>query len=108
MVPPGTRALPTPHSRTVCHARFPMGGEEFADLSDLCRRQAGQHIGEIFLRVQASPPATDQDGIDHRAAPSRLGVTNEEPSLAATAVGRISFSTRLSSISKRPSSRYPT
>src|SRR5579885_1349534 len=83
MVPPGTRALPTPHSRTVCHPRFPMGGEELADLSELCRRQAGQHIGEIFMRAQASPPATAQDVIYHRAAPSRLGVTNEEPSLAA-------------------------
>ena len=59
-----------------------MGREEFADLSDLRRRQAGQHVGEIFLRVQAAPPATDQDGIDHRAAPSRLGMADEEPSLA--------------------------
>ncbi len=60
-----------------------MGREQFVDLRDLRRGQAGQDVGEIFLRVQATPPATDQDRIDHRAAPSRLGVANEEPSLAA-------------------------
>ncbi len=60
-----------------------MGREEFADLSDLGGRQAGQHIGEIFLRVQAAPPATDQDRINHRTAPSRLGMADEQPPLAA-------------------------
>jgi len=60
-----------------------MGREEFADLSDLRRRQAGQHVGQIVLRVQAAPPATDQDRIDHGAAPSGLGMANEQPSPAA-------------------------
>ena len=59
-----------------------MGREKFADLRDLCGRQPRQHLGEIFLRVQAAPPATDQDRIDHCAAPSGLGVADEEPSLA--------------------------
>ena len=63
-----------------------MGREEFADLSDLGGRQASQHIGEIVLRVQAAPPATGQDGVDHRATPSGLGMADEQPPLAVMEV----------------------
>ena len=63
-----------------------MGREKFADFSDFRGRQAGQHIGEIVWRVQAAAPATDQDGVDHRTAPSRLGMADEEPPLAVMEV----------------------
>ena len=58
-----------------------MGGEQVLDLSDFQRGQARQDVGEIFLRVQAAPPATDQNGIDHRTTPSGIGVADEEPPL---------------------------
>ena len=38
-----------------------MGGEQVLDLSDLQGGQASQDVGEIFLRVQATPPATNGD-----------------------------------------------
>ena len=60
-----------------------MGGQQIVNLSNLRGRQASEDIGEIFLGVQTSPSATDQDRIDHRAAPSRIRMTNEEPALAA-------------------------
>src|SRR5947207_13864800 len=60
-----------------------MGGQQIVNLSNLRGRQASEDIGEIFLGAQTSPSATDQDGIDHRAAPSRIRMTNEEPALAA-------------------------
>ena len=47
------------------------------DFGDFGRRQATEDIGEIVLRVDAAPPATEQDGVDHGAAPSRLRMTNE-------------------------------
>jgi hypothetical protein len=60
-----------------------MGWQKSLDLGDFCGRQAGEDIAEIFPRVQAAPPATDQDRIDHGAAPSGLGMANEQPSPAA-------------------------
>jgi len=83
MVPPRTRALPTRHFTNCSRREVPNEPEGVRGFRDLRRRQARQHIREIVLRVQATPPATDQDGINHGAAPSRLGVANEEPALAA-------------------------
>ncbi len=60
-----------------------MSGEQVLDLSDFQRGQASQDVAEIFLRVEAASPATDQDGIDHRTAPPGLGVADEEPPFAA-------------------------
>ena len=49
------------------------------NLSDLDRWQAGQYVGEIFMRIQTPPSAAAQDGVNHRAAPSRIRMADEEP-----------------------------
>ena len=56
-----------------------MGREQVLDLSDFRGCQTGHDVGDIFLRNQAAPPATDQEAVDHRAAPSGLGMADEEP-----------------------------
>jgi hypothetical protein len=59
-------------ARGVPRGRLLMGREQVLDLSDRQRGQSGQHVGEIFLRVQAAPSATDQGRVDHRAAAGAL------------------------------------
>ena len=59
-----------------------MTWEQLVDLGDLRGWQAAQDVGEIFLRVQTPPPAAAQDRVNDRAAPSRIGMTDEEPALA--------------------------
>jgi hypothetical protein len=60
-----------------------MGGEQLLDLRNLRGGQPAEDVAEICLRVQSSPPAADQDRINHRAAPSGLGMANEQPPPAA-------------------------
>lgn len=59
--------------------RFPVGREELGDLSDVHRRQTPQHIGQVGLGIDAPPPATDDQRVDHRGAPTGVGVPQEEP-----------------------------
>ena len=49
------------------------------DLGDLRRRQPVEDIAEIALRVDAAAPATEQQGINYRAAPPGLWMTDEQP-----------------------------
>jgi hypothetical protein len=44
--------------------------------------QAAQHIGQIFLRVDAATAATLNDGVDDRTAPAGVGMADEAPALA--------------------------
>src|SRR5205807_8567853 len=66
-------------SRGIRRGRFPLAGEQFVDLVVLHRGQACEHVTEIFLRIEATSPAADQDRVNHRAAPSRLGMANKPP-----------------------------
>lgn len=59
-----------------------MGGQQFVNLSDLDGREAGQHVGEIFMRVQTPPPAAAQDRVNYGTAPSAIGMAYKEPALS--------------------------
>ena len=59
-----------------------MGGQQFVNLGDLDGGQASENIGEVFLGVQTSPTTAAQDRVNYRAAPSGMGITDEEPALS--------------------------
>ena len=44
--------------------------------------QTGEDVGQVFLGVDAVAPTALDDGVDDRAAPSRVGVPDEEPAFA--------------------------
>ena len=59
-----------------------MGWQELRDLRDIQRRESLEDVGEVFLGVDAASPATDDQRVDDRAAPTGVGVPNEEPATA--------------------------
>ena len=44
--------------------------------------QAAQDIGQIFLGVDTATAATLNDRVDHRTAPTGVGMADKEPALA--------------------------
>ena len=50
---------------------------------DFQRGQALEHIGEVILRIDSAAAAAAQDGVDDSASPAGIGMSNEEPALAA-------------------------
>ena len=58
---------------------FPVLRKELIELGVHQARESAQHVGEIFLRIDAAPAAALDDPIDHRAAPAGLWVADEEP-----------------------------
>jgi hypothetical protein len=52
------------------------------DFGDLDGGQAGKDIHQISLGIQTPSPRAHQHGVNHRTAPSRVGMTDEQPSLA--------------------------
>ncbi len=61
----------------------PCLGHQIFDLPVGHRGQAGEHVPEIGERVEDTPPATFDDGVDDRAAHAGLGLADEEPVLLA-------------------------
>ncbi len=55
----------------------PRLGSEVFDLPVGRGWQPGEHVAQVGVRVDASPPATLDDGIDNRAAIASIGFTNE-------------------------------
>ncbi len=49
--------------------------------------QTRKDVGQIILRIDATAAATDQDGVNDGAAPTGIGMSDEEPSLAANGSG---------------------
>jgi hypothetical protein len=47
-------------------------------VGDLGSRQARKQIFQVINRVDAMPPATAQQGVDHRAAFTSFGVPNKQ------------------------------
>jgi len=58
---------------------FPSAREEFGNLGDVHRGQSMEDIGEVFLRVDPTTATTDDERVNYRTAPTRVGVPNEEP-----------------------------
>ena len=74
-------------SKRNCLGLGPRAGRELLDLGDLGRREAREQILQILERVDALPPTTAQQGVDHRAALARGGMPDEEPILLAEGTG---------------------
>ena len=53
------------------------------DLVVLHRGEALQNIGEVILRIDAPAAATLDDRINDSAAPTGIGMTDEEPAAAS-------------------------
>src|SRR3954468_17220911 len=49
--------------------------------------QSGQHVAHIFPWINAAATAAHDDTVNDRAAPSRVGVPNEQPVLLAHGAG---------------------
>ena len=67
--------------------------------------ETGENVTEIGVGIDVSAAAAFDDSVDDRAALAGTGFADEEPVFFPTAVGRMAFSTRLLSISMRPSCR---
>ena len=64
--------------------RFGLGPRrwrELFDLGDLGRRQAGEQIFQVIEWIDPVPPATAQQGVNHRAAFPGFRMPNEQPVL---------------------------
>ena len=49
------------------------------DLTDLHRRQAGKHISQIKLRIDAAATTADNNRIDNGASPPCIRMPNKQP-----------------------------
>ncbi len=67
------------------------------------RGQASQHVGQIFLRVDATAPAALDDGVDNCTAPTCVGMTDEEPAVSTN--DRRPYIILYSAVSAEPGSR---
>jgi len=70
--------------------RFGLGPRrrrELFDLGDLGRWQTREQILQIIKGVDAMPPATAQQGVNHRAAFPGFGMPNELPILLSKCAG---------------------
>jgi len=63
--------------------RLPATGQQFFDLVVFHGRQPPQHIGQVFLGIEAVPAAALNDRVNHGAAPTRLRMSDEEPAAPA-------------------------
>ena len=57
---------------------FPAAGQHVLDLVVFHGGQATQHIGQVFLRIDAAAAATLNDGVDDGAAPAGVGMADEQ------------------------------
>ena len=69
------------------------------------RGEPGEHVAQVSLGIDAAAAATFDNGVEDSATLAGIGIAEKEPVFFPSAVGRMEFSTRLLSISIRPSSR---
>jgi len=82
--------LPTRSSCLSDHLLFslaPCRWRERSDLGDLGRWQAREQIFQIIERVDPVPPATAQQGINHRTAFPGFGMPDEQKILFSKGTG---------------------
>ena len=68
--------------------------------------QAAQHVAQVGVSFHPPSSAAFDEGVKARAALASLAIPEKQPIFLPIAVGRIAFSTRLSSISMAPACRY--
>src|SRR5215831_10873114 len=61
-----------------CLGLFPAGGNKLSDLLIGGTRQAREQVLEVAPGIYAAPATTDDYRVDHRAAPTGLGMPNEQ------------------------------
>lgn len=59
----------------------PGGGNDLRDLPVGHMGQAYEHVPEVSIRINAASAAVFNDGVEDRAAVSRVGFADEEPVL---------------------------
>jgi hypothetical protein len=67
--------------RPQATAGFQFPGSELVKVRHRRRRDPPQHVLQPLRRIQPVPPRRDQQVVDHRAPPSRIGMPNEQPVL---------------------------
>src|SRR6266542_6725780 len=81
------RRLVQPRLLCLTGRRFPVLWQELIDLGVLHPWHPGQHVGQVFLSLDASSSATLKNRIDHRTAPTRIRMANEEPTALTHTTG---------------------
>jgi len=61
----------------------PLFRREFGNLPVCALGDAGEHVAQILVRIDPSPTATFDHGVDHGAALPRFGVSKKQPVLLA-------------------------
>ena len=64
-----------------------MDWKQRIDLIDFDGGQAGEDVGEVVVGIDAAAAATDQKRVEDGAAPAGIGMSDEEPALAADGGG---------------------
>ena len=65
----------------------PLFWGEFGYLPACGLGDAGEHVAQILMRIDAAPPATFDNRVDHGTALSRVGVSKKQPVLLADGRG---------------------
>src|SRR5712692_4031532 len=67
--------------------RCPVCGKQGIEIADCRVGQASQDVGEVVVGIDAAASAAAQKGVENGAAPARVGMSDEEPTLAADSGG---------------------
>jgi len=67
--------------------RFPVGGQDGVDVLIGEAGEAGEQIAEVFPGIDAAAATTDDEGVEGGAAPTGVGMPQEQPVLFAQAGG---------------------
>ena len=81
---------PLQHLRHLFQREFlfrPLFRREFGDLPVCALGDAGEHVAQILMGIDATPAATFDNRVDHGAALSGFGVSEKQPVLLADGRG---------------------
>jgi hypothetical protein len=67
--------------------RRPVCGKQGIEFADRRIGQTSQDVGEVIVGIDAAASAAEQKRVEDGAAPARVGMSDEEPALAANGGG---------------------
>jgi len=83
----------------------PLVREQVSNLAAGHRGRRCRNVGEVFLRIDPVTAAALDDSVNDGATPTGIRMPDKEPAALSDGRGPTSFSTKLESISNRPSRR---